>query len=61
MKNDVQYLREAPSFVNVTNVCLVTFIIQHYWNYGGFLLCKITNLLIYSKRKIADCLIISGV
>ena len=29
MKNDVQYLQEAPSFVNVVNVCLVTFIIQH--------------------------------
>ena len=25
----VKYLQEAPSFVNVANVCFVTFIIQH--------------------------------
>ena len=41
-------MQEAPSFVNVANVCFVTFIIQHYRIQGAFLLCKITNLLIYS-------------
>ena len=34
--------------MNAVNVCLVTFIIQHNRMYGVFLLCKITNLLIYS-------------
>ena len=29
MRNDVQYLRGTPSFVNVANVCFGTFIIQH--------------------------------
>lgn len=29
----------------------VTFIIQHNRIQGVFLLCKITNLLIYSKKK----------
>ena len=41
-------MRETPSFVNVANVCFGTFIIQHYRIQGVFLLCKITNLLIYS-------------
>lgn len=44
-------MQEAPSFVNVANVCFVTFIIQHYRIQGAFLLCKITNLLIYSKEN----------
>ena len=44
-------MQEAPSFVNVANVCFVTFIIQHYRIQGAFLLCKITNLLIYSNNK----------
>lgn len=48
MLNDVQYLQETPSFVNAVNVGLVTFIIQHNRIQGVFLLCKITNLLIYS-------------
>ena len=43
-------MQEAPSFVNVANVCFVTFIIQHYRIQGAFLLCKITNLLIYSRK-----------
>lgn len=34
--------------MNVANVGLVTFIIQHNRIQGVFLLCKITNLLIYS-------------
>ena len=34
--------------MNAVNVGLVTFIIQHYRIQGVFLLCKITNLLIYS-------------
>ena len=47
-------MRETPSFVNVANVCFGTFIIQHYRIQGVFLLCKITNLLIYScKKKVA--------
>ena len=44
-------MQEAPSFVNVANVCFVTFIIQHYRIQGAFLLCKITNLLIYSFQE----------
>ena len=34
--------------MNAVNVGLVTFIIQHNRIQGVFLLCKITNLLIYS-------------
>ena len=37
--------------MNAVNVGLVTFIIQHNRIQGVFLLCKITNLLIYSKEK----------
>ena len=37
--------------MNAVNVCLVTFITQHNRMYGVFLLCKIMNLLIYSKVK----------
>ena len=42
--------------MNAVNIGLVTFIIQHNRIQGVFLLCKITNLLIYSnkKRKIFD-------
>ena len=36
--------------MNAVNVGLVTFIIQHNRIQGVFLLCKITNLLIYSKE-----------
>ena len=50
MLNDVYYLQETPSFVNAVNVGLVTFIIQHNRIQGVFLLCKITNLLIYSIK-----------
>ena len=35
--------------MNAVNVGLVTFIIQHNRIQGVFLLCKITNLLIYSQ------------
>ena len=41
-------MQETPSFVNAVNVGLVTSIIQHNRTQGVFLLCKITNLLIYS-------------
>ena len=37
-------------FRKCCNVCLVTFIIQHNRIQGVFLLCKITNLLIYSIK-----------
>ena len=37
--------------MNAVNVGLVTFIIQHNRIQGVFLLCKITNLLIYSKMN----------
>ena len=37
--------------MNAVNVGLVTFIIQHNRIQGVFLLCKITNLLIYSIIK----------
>ena len=37
--------------MNAVNVGLVTFIIQHNRIQGVFLLCKITNLLIYSKKN----------
>ena len=37
--------------MNAVNVGLVTFIIQHNRIQGVFLLCKITNLLIYSFKK----------
>lgn len=42
--------------MNAVNIGLVTFIIQHNRIQGIFLLCKITNLPIYSnkKRKIFD-------
>ena len=41
--------------MNAVNVGLVTFIIQHNRIQGVFLLCKITNLLIYSfKNKIVN-------
>ena len=36
--------------MNAVNVGLVTFIIQHNRIQGVFLLCKITNLLIYSIK-----------
>ena len=36
--------------MNAVNVGLVTFIIQHNRIQGVFLLCKITNLLIYSYK-----------
>ena len=36
--------------MNAVNVGLVTSIIQHNRTQGVFLLCKITNLLIYSKQ-----------
>ena len=45
--------------MNAVNVGLVTFIIQHNRIQGVFLLCKITNLLIYSKivnlKLVARC------
>ena len=47
-------MRETPSFVNVANVCFGTFIIQHYRIQGVFLLCKITNLLIYRCENTFD-------
>ena len=50
-------MQEAPSFVNVANVCFVTFIIQHYRIQGAFLLCKITNLLIYSLDNVYPWLV----
>ena len=46
--------------LNAVNVGLVTFIIQHNRIQGVFLLCKITNLLIYSynkKTKKHECVI----
>ena len=43
--------------MNAVNVGLVTFIIQHNRIQGVFLLCKITNLLIYSYKYILDYLI----
>ena len=43
-------MRETPSFVNVANVCLGTFIIQHERFKVSFFLCKITNLLTYSTK-----------
>ena len=36
--------------MNAVNVGLVTFIIQHNRIQGVFLLCKITNLFIYSIK-----------
>ena len=36
--------------MNAVNVGLVTFIMQHNRIQGVFLLCKITNLLIYSIK-----------
>lgn len=44
-------MQETPSFVNAVNVSFGTSIIQHNRTQGVFLLCKITNLLIYSLRK----------
>ena len=43
-------MRETPSFVNIANVCLGTFIIQHERFKVSFFLCKITNLLTYSTK-----------
>ncbi len=40
--------------MNAVNVGLVTFIIQHNRIQGVFLLCKITNLLIYSIYTYID-------
>ena len=40
--------------MNAVNVGLVTFIIQHNRIQGVFLLCKITNLLIYRIEDICD-------
>ena len=40
--------------MNAVNVGLVTFIIQHNRIQGVFLLCKITNLLIYSTKFEGD-------
>ena len=40
--------------MNAVNVGLVTFIIQHNRIQGVFLLCKITNLLIYSLAFNSD-------
>ena len=37
--------------MNAVNVGLVTFIIQHNRIQGVFLLCKITNLLIYRYEE----------
>ena len=44
--------------MNAVNVGLVTFIIQHNRIQGVFLLCKITNLLIYSTLTKDFCNVI---
>ncbi len=42
--------------MNAVNVGLVTFIIQHNRIQGVFLLCKITNLLIYRMKLQPECI-----
>ena len=44
--------------MNAVNVGLVTFIIQHNRIQGVFLLCKITNLLIYSYKELISAALI---